>query len=659
MKKKETDKQVHPKASRIIALLILLIASSFFTYAQVRMPEIFGDNIILQRGIAIPIWGSSKPGNQITVELDGKRAKTTAGKDGKWKLHLPQMKAGGPYTLSVYEGNTPEPAKAFSNVLIGDIWVASGQSNMEWQVQQSNHATAEIKAANYPTIRVYNIPHAKQISPQDTLAGGSWTSMDSTGVKAASAVAYFFARDLQADLKVPIGIIQSTWGGTPIEAWTSRAQLLTSPSAKSKVLQNDTITASHFIKDSLDLIRFWEIVYQPQNKTELTIPLINYDDASWLEVNMPRTVHGMDISSYQGIVWLRKRISIPPNMEQQDLTIQLGRPEMNYTLYFNGKELAKNIWNASLTHHYTIPASLVKAGENVVTVRMAYLWSGGGFNPPAENMYITDGKAKLSLAGAWKYNKDLEPAIPEIKNYPRYPTYLYNAMINPIVSYGIKGFIWYQGEDNASAPDAYRSLFPLMIKDWRARWKQGNLPFLYVQLANYMKQQAEPSESEWATLREAQTMTLAVPNTGMATIIDIGEADDIHPKNKQEVGRRLALVAKKLVYRQQVQASGPIYKTHKIEGDKIRVSFSETGSGMAAKGGGKLEGFAVAGSDKKFYWADAVINGNTVLLYSEKVKAPVEVRYAWADNPNCNLINKEGLPAIPFRTDNLNNQPGH
>lgn len=651
MIKKDIVQQAYQKTLRIFLLLIFLVTASLLTDAQVRMPEVFGNNMILQREKGIPVWGSSKPGNQITVEMGGKRIKTMAGKDGKWALQLPQMKAGGPYVMSVYEANKPQPVQVFSNVLIGDVWLASGQSNMEWQVQQSNNATAEIRNAKYPTIRVFNVPHAKQVSPQDTLAGGSWVSMDSIGVKSASAVAYFFARDLQAALNVPIGIVQSTWGGTPVESWTSRAQLLSSSITRDRVLQNDTTTAAHFIKDSLDLLRFWEIVYQPQNKAELTIPLNNYDDAAWAEVSMPRTLQGMDIPTYEGMIWLRKRISIPAAMDAKDLTIQLGQPEMNYTLYFNGQELAKNIWNANLTHHYTIPAKLVKAGENVISVRMAFLWSGGGFNPPAENMYITDGTSKLNLAGAWKYKKDLEPAIPEIKNYHRYPSFLYNAMINPIVSYGIKGFIWYQGEDNASAPEEYRSLFPLMINDWRTRWKQGNLPFLYVQLANYMKQQPEPSESNWAALREAQTMTLTQPNTGMATIIDLGEADNIHPKNKQEVGRRLALVAKKLVYKKQVQASGPVYQGHKIEGNKIRISFSETGSGLAVKGDGNLRGFAVAGSDQKFYWANAVIDGNTVVLYSDKVKVPVAVRYAWADNPYCNLINKEGLPAVPFRTD--------
>jgi sialate O-acetylesterase len=633
------------------AVAILFVAFGPMVNAQVRLPKVFSNNMILQRDAPIPVWGTAKPGSQVVVVLNGKRAKTAAGPDGKWQLKMPAMKAGGPHTMSVFEGNNVDPLYDFNNILMGDVWLASGQSNMEWQVQQSANAREEIKNANYSSIRFFNVPHNAQINPQDTLAGGSWVTMDTTGVKAASAIAYFFARDLHAELNVPIGIVQSTWGGTPVESWTSKEKLLSSTITREKTLKNDTITSKHFIQDSLDLARFWEIVYQPQRKTDITVPKTSYNDASWSQVNMPVTLKGMNMPGYEGMVWLRKTVNIAPTMKDKDLTIHLGHPEMNYSLYFNGELIAKNIWNANLNHHYTIPAGLVKQGNNVVAVRMAFLWQGGGFNPPSDHMYITDGQSRISLAGSWKYNKDLEPAIPVIKNYHQYPAFLYNGMINPIVSYGIKGFIWYQGEDNTDAPRNYRSTFPMLMADWRARWGKGNLPFLYVQLANFMKRHPEPTESDWAALREAQTMSLNQPNTGMATAIDIGEADDIHPKNKQEVGRRLALVAKRQVYKKKVQAYGPMYKSHKIQGGKIRISFSETGLGLATSNNGKLKGFAIAGSDKKFHWANAEIEGNTVTLSADQVSTPVFIRYAWADNPDGNLINKDGLPAVPFRTD--------
>ncbi|WP_207431207.1 sialate O-acetylesterase [Sabulibacter ruber] len=607
--------------------------------------------MVLQRGTDIPVWGIARAGEQISVEFGGNRVKTVAGQDGKWKLRLPQMPAGGPYTMNVYEGSQTQPMKTFKDVLLGDVWLASGQSNMEWQVQQSMNAREEIKKANYPAIRMFNVPHDKRTQAQSDVMGGSWQALDSVTVKTASAVAYFFAREIHAELNVPIGILQATWGGTPVEAWTSRDQLLSSPITRNKVLQNDTVTVNHFIKDSLDLVRFWEIVYKPHNKTEKTIPNPRLNDAKWPELTMPATLKDLNMPGYEGMVWLRKNVDLPAPMAGKELTLHLGHPEMNYTLYFNGQEIAKNVWNASPTHHYRIPAKLVKQGKNVLAVRMAFLWGGGGFNPPAEEMYLTYGTSKISLAGSWKFRKDLEPTIPTIKNYHQYPTYLYNAMINPIVSYGIKGFLWYQGENNVDAPYDYRTLFPLMINDWRIRWQQGYLPFLYVQLANYLKTQPEPSESNWAALREAQTLALAQPNTGMACIIDIGEADNIHPQNKQEVGRRLALVAKKQVYQKPVQASGPMYQGHEITGDQITIRFSETGTSLATKGGGPLKGFAVAGNDHKFYWADARIDGNKVLVSSGKVRNPVAVRYAWADNPDCNLVNQEGLPAVPFRTD--------
>ncbi|MBG6233856.1 sialate O-acetylesterase [Pedobacter sp. CAN_A7] len=633
------------------ALVIFMVASVSLVNAQVRLPKLFGNHMILQRDAAIPIWGTAKPGSQVVVVLNGKRVKTTAGPDGKWQLKLPAMKAGGPHTLSVFEGNNVEPAFDFSNVLLGDVWLASGQSNMEWQVQQSANAAAEIRNANFPAIRFFNVPHNVQVKPQDSLAGGSWVCMDTAGVKNASAVAYFFARDLHAELNVPIGIVQSTWGGTPVEAWTSKEQLLTSTITREKVLQNDTITAKHFIQDSLDLVRFWEIVNQPPHHVVGSVTKVDYNDSSWLQLNMPATLKNMNMPGYEGMMWLRKTINLPSAMTAKDLTIELGQPEMNYSLYFNGELIAKNIWNANPTHHYTIPAKLVKQGNNVIAIRMAFLWQGGGFNPPADRLYITDGQTKISMAGSWKYQKSLEPAIPSIKNYYQHPAFLYNGMINPVIPYGIKGFIWYQGENNVGAPKEYRTTFPMLIADWRARWKKGDLPFLYVQLANFMKQHPEPTESDWALLREAQTMSLKQPNTGMATAIDIGVADDIHPRNKQEVGRRLALLVKRQVYKKKVQATGPLYKSHKTQDGIITVRYAETGKGLTTSDHGKLKGFAIAGSDKKFYWANAVLQGNTVVLSSDEVKSPVAVRYAWADNPDGNLINKDGLPAVPFRTD--------
>jgi sialate O-acetylesterase len=631
-----------------LTFLILLLHTA---NAQLLLPKVFADHMVLQRGIEIPAWGTASPGVRVTAELAGTRVSTTTNQNGRWIIRLPAMNAGGPYQLSIYSENNPDPLVRYSDILVGDVWLASGQSNMEWQVQQAQDAKSEITRADFPKIRFFFVEHDKELKPQTDIFFGKWKACDSTNVRQFSAVAYYFARKLHKEQNVPIGIIQSTWGGTPVESWTSREMLLSSPISRAAALGNDTLTTNHFVRDSLDLIRFWDIVLRPQNNADKSIPSPNYDDTQWTKVEMPKVIKDFPIGPYEGMVWLRKKVLLPEAFTGKDLLINLGHPEMNYSLYFNGTEICKNIWNANPTHHYTIPGQLVKSGENVICIRMAMLWGGGGLNPPADDIYITDNFSKISLSGSWLYKKDLEPKLPQIRNYHYYPYVLFNAMINPIIPYGIKGFIWYQGEANVSQASNYKELFPMLISDWRKRWNLGDLPFLYVQLANFQKTKADPSESEWAELREAQTLSLSERNTGMACTIDIGEADDIHPRNKQEVGRRLALLANKLAYGQDESiAFGPLYKDYKIKGARVKITFTNTGSGLATKDGKEVNGFAVAGSDKKFYWAKAVIEGDQVVVYSSEVKEPKSVRYAWADNPKCNLVNSEGLPAIPFRT---------
>jgi len=640
------------KAINRSVLIASLFLFSSLCNAQLSLPKVFGDSMVLQRGIVIPVWGKADPGSMITAQLGTVHATAKTGADGKWMLRFPKFTAGGPYTLKITEQGKPNTAIELKGILIGDVWVASGQSNMEWQVQQAADARNEIEKARFPQIRFLVVAHEKKLSPQSDILSGKWQVCDTANVKEFSAAAYYFARKLHGDQHVPIGIIQSTWGGTPIEAWTSRDMLLTSPISKAKTLSNDTLhfDREDFVKDSLNQIRFWQIIFNPQNNADKIVPAAEYNDSSWTKINMPNELKAFGIGNYEGIVWLRIKISLPGSFAGKDLTINLGHPAMVYSLYFNGKEICKNVWNANPSHSYTIPASLVQSGENTIAVRIAMLWGGGGLNA-ADDIYITDGSSKTSLAGTWLYNKDFETALPKILNYQYYPTVLFNSMINPLIPYGIKGFIWYQGEANAWDAYNYRTLFPMLIKDWRQRWQQGNLPFLFVQLANFMQSKPLPAESEWAELREAQTMTLSQPNTGMACIIDIGDSASIHPLNKQEVGRRLALIADEQVYKQHYIASGPMYKDFRKEGNRIRISFTNTGSGLSTKDGKELTGFAIAGKDKQFYWAKAIIEGKEVVVYADKVTDPEAVRYAWADNPGCNLVNSAGLPAVPFRTD--------
>ncbi|MDP4210560.1 MAG: sialate O-acetylesterase [Bacteroidota bacterium] len=615
------------------------------------MPKIFGDSMVLQRNIRIPVWGTATPGMQIVAQLGSSTVKVKTDKAGKWMVRFPKFKAGGPYMLSVTEAGRPEFKVQYNGILIGDVWLASGQSNMDWSVKQAQDAQNEIAKANYPQIRFIIVNQDVKLTPQNDILSGKWKVCNPTNVKDFSAVAYFFARKIHTDQNVPIGIVQPSRGGTPVEAWTSREKLLSSPITRARTLANDTLTPMHFVKDSLSWTHLWNIVYNPQNNIDKIVPSKDFNDSAWPVVEMPKLIKDFGVGAYEGMVWMRRKILLSETFSGKDLTLSIGHPEMNYSLYFNGVEICKTVWNSNPKQSYTIPASIVKKGENTIAIRIAMMWGGGGINPPAEDLYLADGKSKISLVGKWVYQKDLEPAFPKIHNYQYYPTVLYNAMLHPLIPFGIKGFIWYQGEANDSVAYNYRKLFPMMISDWRKRWTQGNLPFLFVQLANFKKVQPQPAESEWAELREAQTMTLSQPNTGMACIIDVGDAETIHPLNKQEVGRRLALIAEKQDYKQNVIANGPMFKSFKTEGNRVRISFENTGKGLTAKTGGEITGFAIAGADRKFFWAKAKIEDNDVVVYSDSVPVPIAVRYAWADNPDCNLINSEGLPAIPFRTD--------
>lgn len=638
------------KIRRLNGLLIFLFLS-ISVYAQVSLPHVFSDHMVLQREKPIPVWGWATPGANLTISFAGQKVSTVAGEDGKWMVHFTKIYAGGPYEMKVYEGENKEESIIFKDVLVGDVWFASGQSNMEWQVQQADGADLEIPNAFNPQIRLFNVPHNISIDPLDNTMKTEWKVCDSTSVKEASAVAYYFAKKLQHTTNIPIGILQSSWGGTPVEAWTSREMLLTEPLMRNKVLQNDTVTEAHFVKDSLDLVKFWDIVYNPKNGLDTIIPNSVFNDDEWRTVTLPGNVSEWEPEFYEGMIWLRKTIELDVQFVGKELTLNLGHPEMNYSLYFNGAEICKTQWNANLTHDYKIPAALVQKGKNTIALRMAALWGGGGINPPAEEIYLTNGADKINLKGEWKYKKDLEPAIPLIHNFHYYPSYLYNAMINPVVPYGLAGFIWYQGEANENMAYDYRKLLPLMINDWRIRWQQGFLPFLWVQLPNYMEKDSEPADGKWAVMRESQTKTLQLPNTGMACIIELGETNNIHPTNKTDVGNRLAAVAQKLVYNMDVQASGPVMKDYTVEGNEIRIQFTEIAKGLTTSDGEAVTGFAVAGEDQKFYWADAKIVGEEIVVSAKEVENPVAVRYAWANNPDCNLVNSAGLPALPFRTD--------
>lgn len=629
-----------------VALVFALVVN-----AQVKMPYVFSDHMVLQREAPIALWGWGTPGAIIKVDLNKQSIETTVEEDGAWNAYFPKQKAGGPFQMKVQEIDDEKSLITFNDVLIGDVWLASGQSNMEWQVQQADGAEEEIAQAHNDKIRLFKVPHAISLSTLDDVHPAEWAVCDTTSVKEITAVGYYFAKSIQKEVGVPVGILQTTWGGTPVEAWTSREMLASIKEGQKSLESIDTLTEQHFKQDTIDIDLFWDIVYNPKSDLVEELADSKYNDKGWSEVTVPGNISKWEPEFYEGIIWLRKKVKLGKEYQGKDLEIELGHPEMNYSLYFNGKEICKNMWNANPTHNYTISSDLVQKGENTISMRVAALWGGGGLNGSAEDIKLSNGEESVRLVGEWLYKKDLEPKIPHVHYYHINPCLIYNAMLKPLIPYALKGMLWYQGEQNEGEAFLYRKFLPLMINDWRIRWKQGNLPFLLVQLPNYMERKTEPVDEKWAVLRESQTIATYLPNTSMTCIIDCGVADNIHPTNKTVVGSRLANVAAKEVYGKDVVAYGPVFKDCKIEGRQVRINYKNAQDGLTTTDGVSIKGFAVAGEDQIFHWAKAVVENNTIVLSCEAVDKPVAVRYAWANNPDVNLVNNAGLPAVPFRTD--------
>jgi sialate O-acetylesterase len=510
------DRSTLSRHLTILTLCSLTAAFSPAARADIRLPSIIGDNMVLQGDDTVRIWGWADPNEEIAVNVSWRPSawKIQAGDNGKWMFKMLAPEAGGPYEMTLKGKNTI----TLKNILVGEVWIGSGQSNMQMAVRSAANAEQEIAAATYPKIRLFSVERKVAEKPQDNCTG-KWVECSPETVGDFSAAAYYFGRELHKELNVPVGLIHTSWGGTPAESWAS-------PSTLEDDATFEPIVARY--KEAL--------ANYPKAKKE-------YDE----------------------------------KLEQWKKDVEKAKAD--------------------------------------------------GTKAPAR------------------------PSEPLGPNNPWAPAGLYNAMVAPLVPYAIRGAIWYQGESNAGRAYQYRELFPAMIRSWRKAWPQGDFPFLFVQLANYMQTKDEPGESAWAELREAQLMTLELPDTGMAVIIDIGEANDIHPKNKQDVGKRLALWALARIRDENMVYSGPLYKSMDRKDNKIILRFNHVGGGLVAKDGGPLKGFAIAGSDHKFVWADARIEGDTVVVSSDKVPEPTAVRYAWADNPVCNLYNKAGLPASPFRTD--------
>ena len=652
-------------------LIALLLAGCMSAKAQVKLQPLFTDNMVLQQQADVPIWGEDKAGKKVTVTTswDKRKYTTTTAANGKWKVSVATPKAGGPYSITISDGKTVR----LNNILIGEVWLCSGQSNMEMPIAGwgNDYFKAEHKDAdNHSNIRLLQLNLVASMTPDNhfTARNNGWTVCNYTNLAPFSATAYFFGRDLEKHLNVPIGLIQTCWGGTVAEAWTGKESLELDPDFTKGLKNLSEMSASKentMKKYEADKLQWQKNVDSKDagmknGKAVWAAP--GFNDESWMTMKVPGLFSQNGLEKFDGLVWFRHTVDIPSSMTGKALTLRLGSVDDIDVTYFNGVRIGQTEGWAK-ERVYQIPARLVKAGRNVIAVRNLDTGGDGGLYGKTEQFRLTvegqkgtgQGTQEINLSGEWRYKVSTGmqelPAMPANPNgNPNLPTVLYNAMINPLIPYTIKGAIWYQGEANASRAYQYRDLLPLMINDWRSRWGY-RFPFYIVQLANFMARHDHPTESAWAELREAQALTTNLDNTGVSCTIDIGMEKDIHPSNKQDVGHRLALIARAETYGQNVEFSGPLYKSYEMMGHCIRIHFDHTTGGLKTNDDRPVTGFAIAGPDHVWHWATATIDGNSVIVSSDKVKFPVAVRYAWADNPACNLYNGAKLPAFPFRTD--------
>jgi sialate O-acetylesterase len=636
---------------RKIYLLIAVLYLAIGSFSQVKPAAIFGDHMVLQRNKPIRIWGEASAGENITVSLSTQTVKAKAGKDGNWQVSLPAMTHGGPYTLSVKGKNEV----VFSDVLIGEVWLCSGQSNMEWIVKNADSAAKEIAKANYPQIRHIAVPKATSLTPVKNIKPASWEICSPATVANFTAVGYFFAREIYQALNYPIGLINSSWGGTHVETWTSSSAFFSDPefaSLKTKMPENtDKLIAEK--KAKMDALIQKTQPGLPSRNEVNQFTSMGLDDSQWKKMKLPASWEYYGYPDLDGELWFRKSFSIPADISTADARLELGMIDDIDSTFLNGVFIGSStVYNEKRV--YKIPSGLLKM-KNVISVKVIDNGGGGGLYGGGETMALYLGKTAIPLSGEWSFRIEKVYNDGNSINPNAYPTLLYNAMINPLVGYGIAGALWYQGESNAGRAEQYNISFPLMINDWRNRWKDS-FPFYFVQLTHWQAGggTSQNGGSSWAELREAQQNTLRLSNTGMAVITDIGNTLDIHPRNKQDVGKRLALQAMAKTYGKDIKAFSPSYGSMSLKDGKAILTLNNTYSGLVVKNKyGYINGFEIAGADQQFHYAKAWVENGNLVVFSEKVQQPVAVRYCWSDDPNdVNLFNSEGLPAAPFRTDN-------
>lgn len=665
--------------------MLLRLSFIFFFYASlliadVSLPPIFSDHAVLQKAERVPVWGTAQPDEKITVRLNGRNQTATADESGNWRVDLDLSHSEpGPFTLTVSGNNTIE----ISDVLIGEVWLASGQSNMEWKMQNTTGFEDEKARPENRFLREFRVEQAVERLPTKDYRG-AWRVAGPGTVGDFSGIGYFFGERLQKELQTPVGVIHTSWGGTPVEAWTDLNAFEGIPDLQASATTMRRTLAAHPMQKSGFVRSFDKWVKRTGREDRPAVDVASYvsgDTSGWTEVQLPGTISSPNLPA-MGAIWLRRDVEISAANAGSPFSIGLG-PLIGYeTLYWNGQRVwemtPENLPGKGYFRWIYLPANVLKAGKNTLAIRIYAPAENVSF-PMAPRVDYTE------LTGAWRAKAEYAfppladdpapqpPAAPPRKEDTA--AYLFNGMIHPLIPYAIKGAIWYQGESNAGRAWQYRTSFPLMIKSWRTAWGQGDFPFYFCQLANFQSKDAQPAQSEWAELREAQTETLSLPKTGQAVLIDVGEALEIHPRNKKDVGHRLAQLALAEDYGKNVPFSAPVYKSLEIQGGKAIVHFDLAGGKLVARPlsetyllkttgnqtaplirnspHSEIEGFAICGKDRHWVWANARIAGDTVVVSSPEIKEPVAVRYAWSSNPTCNLFSADDLPVGPFRTDDF------
>ena len=654
-----------------------------------RMACIFTDHMVLQRDQPLPVWGWAAPGRAVTVEVGPHSARTRTNAEGRWRLTLPPLESGkGPLTMTVKAG---DETIRLTDILVGEVWLCSGQSNMEMTVYQSADGKAEIKAADHPNIRLFDIPRPTTLAsdPQDDVVG-QWQACSPETIGDFSAVGYYFGREIHQSVDVPVGLISASWGGTIIETWTRQEEISRIPGMTERIAEAQDIHRDPTVvpqdmtakeKRAAEIFRadfkekaeykiafkasveraaksrqaFNEARANDELARKMTSP--DLDLSSWKTMEIPNRWGEAGLPDFRGMVWFRKTIDVPASWAGKNLVLHLDRIYEGDVTWFNGEQVgATAITNYYNPRVYSIPANLVKAGANTITVRVTDTFRPRGMSGKADAMALcvagSEKTDRIGLAGPWRYKPSVQlfASLPYPDDQVNHPTLLYNTMINPLVPFAIRGITWYQGENNHGDGMLYFDKMQALIQSWRNVFLRPDAPFYYVQIAPY-RYGGDMVEYTLPELWEAQTAALDIPYTGMAVISDIVITNWLHPANKQDVGKRLALWALAKDYGQDdLVYSGPLYKSMAIEGSKIRLSFDHVGSGLASRDGKPLDWFLIADENGRFVKAQAVIEGNTIVVSSDAIAKPTAARFAWHQEAVPNLINKEGLPAGPFRT---------